>query len=355
MWKGSLVLMAALRDLPWRRRRFIIAILGTAVVVAMTLVLTGLANGFRVESRETVDSLGIDTFIVRSDAAGPFVGSAPYAADQLSMVAHAIGRADAVPLVYSATLAKGGNWTRSSNLYGAPESGPGMPPIAKGRPPSNPSEIAVSDTLGHGLGDSLVVGSRRVSVVGIVKNSTALGHQPNLFFTVEGAQQAVFSGQPLISSIGLHGTPARVPDGYRVVDRNGAIDDLLRPLKPAYEAIRVIAVLLWIVAALIVGSVIYLSALERTRDFAVFKALGASTRAVLAGLALQAIIVAVVAAALGALLSVALAPLFTMRVAVPQSAYLLLPVIGAVIGLLASAAGLRRAVTVDPALAFGGP
>ena len=46
-----------------------------------------------------------------------------------------------------------------------------------------------------------------------------------------------------------------------------------------------IAVLLWIVAALIVGSVIYLSALERTRDFAVFKAVGVSTRSVIAGLA----------------------------------------------------------------------
>ena len=125
------MLMAALRDLQWRRRRFIIAILGTAVVFAMTLVLTGLANGFRVEARETVDSLGIDTFIVRSDAAGPFVGSAPFPADQLGVVVQAIHRADAVPLVYSATLAKDGSWTRSSNLYGGPEQGPGMPPIAK--------------------------------------------------------------------------------------------------------------------------------------------------------------------------------------------------------------------------------
>jgi putative ABC transport system permease protein len=349
------VLMAALRDLQWRRRRFIIAILATAVVFAMTLVLTGLANGFRVEARETVDSLGVDTFIVRSDAAGPFVGSAPFSADQLGVVTKAIGRADAVPLVYSATLAKDGSWTRSSNLYGGPERGPGMPPIAKGRPPSSPSEIAVSDTLGRKLGDALVVGSQRVSIVGIIENSTALGHQPNLFFTVAGAQQAVFSGQPLISSIGLRGAPPRVPDGYRAVDRNGAVDDLLRPLKPAYEAIRVIAILLWIVAALIVGSVIYLSALERTRDFAVFKAIGASTRAVLGDLALQAILVAVIAAAVGALLSVALAPLFPMRVAVPQSAYILLPLIAVVIGVFASAAGLRRAVTVDPALAFGGP
>ena len=69
------------------------------------------------------------------------------------------------------------------------------------------------------------------------------------------------------------------------------------------------AVLLWVVAALIVGSMIYMSALERTRDFAVFKAVGVSTSSVLGGLALQAVIIAVVAAAVGALLSLALAPL----------------------------------------------
>jgi putative ABC transport system permease protein len=116
-----------------------------------------------------------------------------------------------------------------------------------------------------------------------------------------------------------------------------------------------LSVLLWIVAALIVGSVIYLSALERTRDFAVLKAVGVSTRSVLAGLCLQAVIVAVFAAVLGGLLSLVLVPVFPMRVVVPTSAFLLLPVTAVLIGLLASAAGLRRAVSIDPALAFGGP
>jgi putative ABC transport system permease protein len=42
-------------------------------------------------------------------------------------------------------------------------------------------------------------------------------------------------------------------------------------------------------------------------------------------------------------------------VVVPTSAFVLLPVIAVAIGLLASVAGMRRAVAVDPALAFGGP
>jgi putative ABC transport system permease protein len=129
----------------------------------------------------------------------------------------------------------------------------------------------------------------------------------------------------------------------------------MRPMNAAEGALTMLSVLLWIVAALIVGSVIYLSALERTRDFAVLKAVGVSTRSVLAGLCLQAVIIAVLAAVLGGLLSLVLVPVFPMRVVVPTSAFLLLPVTAVLIGLLASAAGLRRAVSIDPALAFGGP
>jgi putative ABC transport system permease protein len=44
-----------------------------------------------------------------------------------------------------------------------------------------------------------------------------------------------------------------------------------------------------------------------------------------------------------------------MNVVMPMRAYVALPVIAIVVGLLASGAGLRRAVAVDPALAFGGP
>jgi len=129
----------------------------------------------------------------------------------------------------------------------------------------------------------------------------------------------------------------------------------MRPLKVAVGAITVVAFLLWIVAVLIVGSLVYLSALERLRDFAVFKAIGVPTRQILVGLALQAVVVALLAAVVGVILAQLLAPLFPMLVVVPTSAYLVLPVIAIAIGLLASIAGLRRAVAVDPALAFGGP
>ncbi|WP_285181283.1 FtsX-like permease family protein, partial [Mycobacterium tuberculosis] len=121
--------------------------------------------------------------------------------------------------------------------------------------------------------------------------------------------------------------------GYQTFDRVGAVNDLVRPLKVAVNSISIVAVLLWIVAVLIVGSVVYLSALERLRDFAVFKAIGTPTRSIMAGLALQALVIALLAAVVGVVLAQVLAPLFPMIVAVPVGAYLALPVAAIVIGL----------------------
>ncbi|REO27857.1 ABC transporter permease, partial [Mycobacterium tuberculosis] len=221
--------------------------------------------------------------------------------------------------------------------------------------PSKPDEVAASSTMGRHLGDTVEVGARRLRVVGIVPNSTALAKIPNVFLTTEGLQKLAYNGQPNITSIGIIGMPRQLPEGYQTFDRVGAVNDLVRPLKVAVNSISIVAVLLWIVAVLIVGSVVYLSALERLRDFAVFKAIGTPTRSIMAGLALQALVIALLAAVVGVVLAQVLAPLFPMIVAVPVGAYLALPVAAIVIGLFASVAGLKRVVTVDPAQAFGGP
>jgi putative ABC transport system permease protein len=178
---------------------------------------------------------------------------------------------------------------------------------------------------------------------------------PNVFVGLEDAQAIAFGGQAIANSIAVVGTPESLPDGFDLMGRDDARADLLRPVDQARSAIFVLAVLLWLVAATIVGSVIYLSALERIRDFAVFKATGTSTRAIAGDLGVQAVLVAVTAAAVGAVLALLLGPRFPLPVEVPGTALLLLPVLATLVGLVASLAGMRRAVSVDPALAFGGP
>lgn len=348
------LLFTALRDIQWRRRRFIIAAVGTGMVFAMTLILTGLTLGFRVEAQRVVDSIGVDTYLIKTGAVGPFMGSSRFPEAETRTVALLPGFASAIPVVYGNTILQDRRSPENLNVYGLPEHGLGMPPIAAGRAPSNPDEVAISNTLGRSVGDEVEVGSQVLRIVGLVDKSTTLAGQPNAFLTVAGAQRLMFSGQPVISAIGLRGKPTQIPDGFRLVDRRAAVDDMVRPLHGARLALSYLTILLWAVAAQIVGSLIYLSALERTRDFAVFKALGVATHSVLAGLALQAVLVASVAAMLGGLLAVLLGPLFPMLVVVTSPAFLSLVATAVVIGLLASLAGLRHAVAVDPVLAFGG-
>ena len=211
----------------------------------------------------------------------------------------------------------------------------------------------MSTTLRRSIGDNVEMASQMLRVVGLVEKSTTLAGQPNAFVTVAGAQRLMYSGQKVISAIGLRGTPTRIPAGFRIVDRRAAVEDMIRPLHQARLAMRYLTILLWAVAASIVGSLIYLSALERTRDFAVFKALGVTTHSVLAGLMLQAVLVALAAAMLGGLLAVLLGPLFPMLVVVTLWSFLSLVATAVLMGLLASLAGVRRAVAIDPVLAFG--
>jgi len=65
-------------------------------------------------------------------------------------------------------------------------------------------------------------------------------------------------------------------------------------------------------------------------------------------------VLAICSAIAALLLSFIIGPLLPMTVEVPLSGYIALPIVAIIVGLLSSLFGLRRAVAVDPALAFGG-
>jgi len=99
---------------------------------------------------------------------------------------------------------------------------------------------------------------------------------------------------------------------------------------------------------------VYLSALERQRDFAVLKAIGAPDSALLSSLALQAVLVALISVGLAAIIQIFLAPVFPLRVRVPSRAFWQLPLFAVVMSLIAGAVGMRRVVRADPSQAFAG-
>ena len=185
------MLIAALRDLQWRRRRFIIAVIGTGVVFAMTLILTGLSNGFDQEAADTVKATNVDAWIIPSGAAGPYLGASPFPETVAADVAHLDGVTKAAPLVFSGTTMREGGVPKNVNVFGAPADGPGMPAISDGRAPKAADEVAVSSKLSKGIGDRVELGADTLKVVGIVNDSTALAGTPNVFLTTAGRAEGV--------------------------------------------------------------------------------------------------------------------------------------------------------------------
>ncbi|HVE98029.1 MAG TPA: ABC transporter permease [Mycobacteriales bacterium] len=346
--------LVTLRDLQWRLRRFVIAVVGTSVVFAMTLILAGLSDSFRAEAHRTVRGLGADAWVMREGVYGPFttVAAMPASAAEDVAAMPGVRRADPLLILHQTVAVPA---VTDVNLIGYRAGGLGSPNRVAGRLPSGTGEAVVDESLGLPAGATFLMAGQPFTVVGTTSGQTINAGQPMVFVPLGDAQRALVSGAPVATAVITQGVPERLPAG--LIKRTPAETeaDLLRPLGNAIQSLDLTQLLLWLVAALIIGSVVYLSALERLRDFAVFKATGWSSRGLLVGLALQAVMLSVAAALLAMGLARVLTPVFPLTITIPLRAMLLLPVVALGVGLAASVAGLRRAVTVEPALAFGGP
>ncbi len=345
--------LAGFRDLQWRRRRFVIAVLGTSLVFGLTLLLSGFLSTFDTEVERTIKLFGADGYVVPEGRLGPFTGSSPMPIDVVDSVAKLPGIKTADPII-SVLQTTDQTFRPDVYLIGARLGGLGTPQPIEGRVAKRAGEAVVDTRTTMHIGDKFAISGVKLAVVGLTSGVTVIGGHATVFTLIEDAQRAVFGGQPFATSIAVKGEAKVVPPGVSYVNSKVAGADLKRPLKDTIKSIGLFRGLLWIVAAAIVGSVVYLSAIERIGDFAVFKATGVATSDLLGALVTQAIVLSIGASILSIGVAYLLAPAFPVTVLIPAKLQMTVPVVGLVIGVLASGAALRRAVTVDPALAFGG-
>lgn len=364
---------AALRDLQWRKLRFSIAVVGTALVFAVSLLLVGVSASFSAEATRVLKGTGADVWLVRDGVPGPFTTLAPMSESWAEQITGpGVERADPVLVVHHTAQRVGpsgralvGEPFRDVTILGVRRGGLGTPRVAHGAPINGGTDAVVDERLGYRVGQRFGVSGQIFTVTGLTRSSTLFAGLPNVFVDLASAQH-LFAGVgagDVINTILVKGS---VQPPVFVLGPGGAVNlnaltqadvraDILRPLANARATIDLVRVLLWVIAACIVGSVVYITALERTRDFAVFKAAGVSSAGILAGIVVEALVLAFTAGFVGALSSLALAPICPVPVTVPASAFALLALLAVGVGTVASLAGLRRVVRTDPAAAFAGP
>lgn len=338
-----------LRDLQHRATRFVVVIVATAVVFTLLLLMTGLVAQFEREPAEAVARLGGEAWVLRDGSSGAFT-SATTIDDTARAGLAADGRTDPVVVARHSMLAAGE--LSDVVLIGAVPGGLGSP---AGAADLEPDEVAVAAVPGIDAGASVEIGGRTFRVASTVEDATVLAGMPLVFLPLSTARELVYRGQPLATAVLVEGQVTALPEGLQVLPPATIAEDAGRPLERAISSLQLIRVLLWVVAAMIVGAVVYLSALERHRDFAVLKAVGASTRSLLGGVVIQGVFVAVTAAVSATFLAQLLVPVFPLDVFLAPAALVQLPMAAVVVAVVASVAGLRRVRRADPASAFAGP
>ena len=346
------MLTITLRDLIYRYRQFLIAVIGAGVVFGMALVLTGLANSFRVEVDNTVDSVGADAWVLPDGSTGPFTSFGALPEDTVDQVSDMAGVEQADPLAIVPTTTTFEGEVRSLRLLGHRLGGLGTPDVIDGRSADRAGEVVVDGRLDANIGERIDLAGTELTVVGVTSGLTLLGGIPNVYASLEDVQAVAFQGASLITTVVTTGTPTDSTQDLAVLSSDQVKDDTMHAMQDAVSSIESSRALMWIVAAIIVAALMYVSALERLRDFAVLKSLGSSSRLLFFGVAVQAVTITLLAAVVAIGAAQLIKPTFALPIVMPASAFVILPVIAVLVGLLSSLVALRRAIAVDPSSAF---
>lgn len=262
--------------------------------------------------------------------------------------------------------------------------------LAAGHAPHGPGQVVIdkgtADKYGFNVGDPIEIlfqgPPERFTVVGIVKFGKAdgLGGATVAEFDLPVAQQllnrvGVFDAvnllaQPGVSPATLQATVSKhLPPGYQTV--TGAqlakenADQVNKNLSVVTDFLLVFALVSLFVGSFIILNTFSILVAQRTRELALFRALGARRRQVLFATMIEAAAVGLVAAVLGvgvgALLAIGLQDIFkAVGATIPSYGLVFKPrtaIVGLVVGigvsLLASFNPARRAARVPPVAALG--
>ena len=361
----------AARELLRRPGRFTVVGGALTVLVLLLLFLGGLLDGLYLNSTGAVRTLDADGIVFSDDARQSFLRS-----EVTADVRAEIDDVDGVAATGGLGFALLG-----VEIPGADEVADGAVigyelPSAELPAPPAPGEAHADRQLadeGAAVGDTVLVGPAEVplTIVGFVDDTNYL--QQAGLWVEPGTWRAVLAeNRPdaVLADGSFQSLVVRVDDGADPDAVNAAIDDATGATETlgeaeAIEAIpgiteqsatftAVIGVTVF-VAGLVIALFFALLTLERLGLYAVLKAVGGSSRTLIAGVVVQSVVVAAGAFVLGGLLTVGLLQVVPDGIPLqlePSRALSTLAsiTVAAVVGALVS---LRRIVRIDPASAIG--
>ena len=237
-------------------------------------------------------------------------------------------------------------------------------------------------TSGLTLDDRIQLGRSTFSVVGLTRHQVNSGGDPAVYITLLDAQKLQFDLAPpaarvqlargaggssrdtvnaVVARLDPDASPEAVAELVRRWKHLGAITQegqeniLTRSLVDrARRQIGLFTSLLLTVSAVVIALIIYTMTMEKLKQIATLKLIGAPDRTIVGMIVQQALALGFIGFAIGVALIINIKDYFPRRVILESDNVLTLGLIVFAVCLLSSGLGVRAALRVDPATALGG-
>lgn len=373
-----------LKDMAYRRARVAMTAIGITVLVALILLLGGIMNGMRIQAQQYVKSTGADIWISAEGSGGAFVGFSMLNPEYLAYLNNA---ADLKPnsaslLVFAQARPVIKGKTGKAIVVGYQNDKLGGPVhVIEGRlftpsqfedyrPEDVPvPEVVIDEKMNLEIGERLSIGGNELKVVGKTKSLMFVLDTPLLFMDIRTAQNVLLDNilyVNMIISQSAQGTPAnQVAAGLNQADTESkmievhtlqqTIDDILETyVDEPMKAVQFLRAMLWLAAGIIVAMITYVTTLEKTQEFGTLKAIGASNRYVISLIIKQVSLTSLIGILLGLVLSFIFAAAAPIFVAINLIESVVVAMISFVVCCGGGYLAARKAITVDPMVAFRG-
>ena len=374
----------AWRDIRHNLGRFLLTCVGLSLLLGIVLSMIGIFRGLEFDALALVRAPGADLWVVESGTRGPFAEASRIPGDTREAVARIQGVAAAGGVTYQAVQARYRDSTLRLYAVGFEPGRPGGPSrIAEGRALSRSHfELLADRATRLAPGDRLQLGRNTFTVVGLVEGHLASGGDPVVYMTLRDAQHLQFElegaaarNQAVRGNGGsqadtINAVVARVIPGIPVEQLAAEVarwkhvvalteaeqEDLLTRsvVEKARRQIGLFTVLLLVVSTVIIALILYTLTLDKLREIATLKLIGAPDRTITGLITQQALAMGTIGFGVGAVLINLAKDHFPRRVILLPEDGTMLALVVLVVCLLASSLGVRLALKVDPATALGG-
>lgn len=374
----------AYRDIRHNLGRFLLTCIGLGLLLGVVMAMIGIYRGLVVDALTIARAPAVDLWVVEANTRGPFAEASRIPGDIREAIARIAGVAAAGSITYQTVEAQHQSTKLRLYVIGYEPTRPGGPPeIVQGRSIArNHYEMVADRTAGLETGDRIRLGRSTFTVVGLTQHQVNSGGDPAIYITLPDAQKLQFDLAPPAQRVQLaRGAAAASRDTVNAVVARlqpnasaDAVADTVRRWKhlsaitqDAQEAILSLSLvdrarrqiglftsLLLVVSAVIIALIIYTMTMEKLKQIATLKLIGASDRTIVGMIVQQALALGLIGFSIGVALIVGIKDYFPRRVVLEPDNVLVLGFIVFVVCLLSSGLGVRAALKVDPATALGG-